>query len=125
MRIVMTQTLDLPEEAHLWDISEASTIVVTQRGARKSFQKYLASKGVEVVEFDILNPRDVMEYFYDRGYLSILWECGGTLTASAISSGVIHKVSDLFFDNGTSNFVFLIQQIIINYMGVLIDITSC
>ncbi|XP_048133924.1 riboflavin biosynthesis protein PYRR, chloroplastic isoform X2 [Rhodamnia argentea] len=92
MRIVMTQTLDLPEEAHLWDISEVSTIVVTQRGARKSFQKYLASKGVEVVEFDILNPRDVMEYFYDRGYLSILWECGGALTASAISSGVIHKV---------------------------------
>lgn len=92
MRIVMTQTLDLPEEANLWDISEVSTIVVTQRGARKSFQKYLASKGVEVVEFDILNPRDVMEYFYDRGYLSIFWECGGTLAASAISSGVIHKV---------------------------------
>ncbi|XP_031375769.1 riboflavin biosynthesis protein PYRR, chloroplastic-like isoform X2 [Punica granatum] len=92
MRIVMTQTLDLPEEANLWDISEVSTIVVTQRGARRSFQKYLASKGVEVVEFDMLNPRDVMEYFYDRGYLSILWECGGTLAASAISLGVIHKV---------------------------------
>ncbi|XP_015875805.3 riboflavin biosynthesis protein PYRR, chloroplastic [Ziziphus jujuba] len=92
MRIVMSQTLDLPEEANLWDMSEVSTIVVTQRGARRSFQKLLASKGVEVVEFDILNPRDVMEYFHDRGYLSVLWECGGTLAASAISSGVIHKV---------------------------------
>ncbi|KAJ1443570.1 YbiA-like superfamily [Sesbania bispinosa] len=92
MRIVMTQTLNLPEEANLWDMSEVSTIVVTQRGARRSFQKVLASKGVEVVEFDMLNPRDVMEYFHDRGYLSILWECGGTLAASAISSGVIHKV---------------------------------
>ncbi|KAK6911751.1 Bacterial bifunctional deaminase-reductase, C-terminal [Dillenia turbinata] len=91
-RIVMSQTLNLPEVANLWDVSEARTIVATQRGARKSFQKYLASKGVEVVEFDILNPRDVVEYFYDRGYLSILWECGGTLAASAISSGVIHKV---------------------------------
>jgi len=92
MRIVMSQTLDLPEEANLWDMSEVSTIVVTQRGARRSFQKLLASKGVEVVEFDILTPREVMEYFHDRGYLSILWECGGTLAASAISSGVIHKV---------------------------------
>ncbi|KAG4922522.1 hypothetical protein JHK84_051365 [Glycine max] len=92
MRIVMTQTLDLPEKANLWDMSEVSTIVVTQRGARRSFQKLLASKGVEVVEFDILNAREVMEYFHDRGYLSILWECGGTLAASAISSGVIHKV---------------------------------
>ena len=92
IRIVMSQTLNLPEEANLWDMSEVCTIVVTQRGARRSFQKLLASKGVEVVEFDILNPRDVMEYFHDRGYLSILWECGGTLAASAISSGVIHKV---------------------------------
>ncbi|KAF4360218.1 hypothetical protein F8388_016750 [Cannabis sativa] len=92
MRIVMSQTLDLPEEANLWDVSEASTIVATQRGARRSFQKFLASKGVEVVEFDILNPRDVMEYFHDCGYLSVLWECGGTLAASAISAGVIHKV---------------------------------
>ncbi|XP_017624149.1 riboflavin biosynthesis protein PYRR, chloroplastic isoform X1 [Gossypium arboreum] len=92
IRIVLSQSLDLPEEANLWDLSDVSTVVVTQRGARRSFQRYLASKGVEVVELDILNPRDVMEYFHDRGYLSILWECGGTLAASAISSGVIHKV---------------------------------
>lgn len=97
LRIVMTQTLNLPEEANLWDISDVSTIVATQRGARRSFQKLLASKGVEVVEFDILNPREVMEYFYDRGYLSILWECGGALAASAISSGVIHKVYLFYF----------------------------
>ncbi|KAK1295233.1 hypothetical protein QJS10_CPA16g00562 [Acorus calamus] len=29
---------------------------------------------------------------YDRGSLSILWECGGTLSAAAISCNVIHKV---------------------------------
>ncbi|KAL4186571.1 hypothetical protein AMTRI_Chr09g34580 [Amborella trichopoda] len=92
IRIVMSQSLNLPEVANLWDVSVAHTIVTTQRGARKSFQKLLASKGVEVVEFDILNPRDVMEYCYDRGYLSILWECGGGLAAPAIASGVIHKV---------------------------------
>lgn len=91
-RIVMSQSLNLPDEANIWDVAEVPTIVATQRGARRSFQKFLASKGVEVVEFDILDPRDVMEYLYDRGYLSVLWECGGTLAASAISSGVIHKV---------------------------------
>lgn len=92
----MSQSLDLPEKANLWDVSEVSTIVATQRGARKSYQKFLASKGVEVVEFDMLNPREVMEYFHQRGYLSILWECGGTLAASAIASGVIHKVLPYF-----------------------------
>lgn len=96
MRIVMSQTLNLPDVAHLWDVADVPTVVATQRGARKSFQKFLASKGVEVVEFDILNPKDVMEYLYDRGYLSIFWECGGTLAASAISSGVIHKVGARF-----------------------------
>ncbi|XP_078156295.1 cytidine/deoxycytidylate deaminase family protein [Carex rostrata] len=92
VRIVMSQTFDLPEEAKLWNVLEAYTIVATQRGARKDLQKKLAAKGVEVVEFDILNPRDVMAYCYDRGYLSVLWECGGGLAAPAISAGVIHKV---------------------------------
>ncbi|KAI7739062.1 hypothetical protein M8C21_005221 [Ambrosia artemisiifolia] len=92
MRVVMSRSLDLPEVANLWDVREVPTIVATQRGARSSFQKFLASKGVEVVEFDFLNPKDVVSYLYDRGYLSILWECGGPLSASAISDGVIHKV---------------------------------
>ncbi|CAM0943059.1 unnamed protein product [Alopecurus aequalis] len=92
VRIVMSQTCNLPEEANLWNVHEAYTIVATQRGARRDFQKKLAMKGVEVVEFDMLNPRDVMSYCYDRGYLSVLWECGGTLSAAAISARVIHKV---------------------------------
>ncbi|KAG2658410.1 hypothetical protein PVAP13_1KG223300 [Panicum virgatum] len=92
VRIVMSQSLNLPEEANLWNVNDAYTIVATQRGARRDFQKKLARKGVEVVEFDMLNPRDVMSYCYDRGYLSVLWECGGTLAASAISASVIHKV---------------------------------
>lgn len=92
VRIVMSQSLNLPEVANLWDVSDAYTIVATQRGARKNFQRTLASKGVEVVEFDILNPRELMDYCYDRGYLSILWECGGVLSAPAIASGIIHKV---------------------------------
>lgn len=110
MRIVMSQTLDLPEEAKLWNVFDAYTIVATQRGARKDVQKKLARKGVEVVEFDILNPRDVMEYCYDRGCLSILWECGGALAAPAISSGVIHKVDSfssgkLIFDIHYNSFI--------------------
>lgn len=91
-RIVLSRTLDLPEERKLWNVIDAYTIVATQRGACKDMQKKLALKGVEVVEFDFLNPKDVMEYCYDRGYLSLLWECGGSLSAPAIRSGVIHKL---------------------------------
>eukprot|EP01018_Ginkgo_biloba_P025457 Gb_30511 [translate_table: standard] len=88
----MSRTLNLPEDANLWDVSTTQTIVATQRGARRDFQKRLTFKGVDVVEFDMLTPRDVMDYCYDRGFLCVLWECGGALSAPAIASGVIHKV---------------------------------
>lgn len=97
VRMVMSRTLNLPIEANLWNTDDGYTIVLTQRGARKKFQEHLRSKGVEVVEFDILNPREVMEYCYSRGYLSVLWECGGELAASAIGAGVIHKVCMYIF----------------------------
>ena len=70
-RVVLSRTLHLPEEANLWDVSVAPTLVMTQRGAREDFQARLRAKGCEVVEFDFLTPRAVMEYCYDRGYLQV------------------------------------------------------
>jgi diaminohydroxyphosphoribosylaminopyrimidine deaminase/5-amino-6-(5-phosphoribosylamino)uracil reductase len=67
----MSRSLDLPEEANLWDVSAAPTIVMTQRGARTGFQTLLRSRGVEVVEFDFLNPESVAEYCYERGFLQV------------------------------------------------------
>lgn len=37
------------------------------------------------------NPRDA-QYCASRGFLRCFWECGGTLSAPALSSGTIHKV---------------------------------
>lgn len=81
----------LLQDANLWDVSVAPTIVMTQRGARSDFQKQLRKRGVEVVEFDFLTPHAVAAYCYERGFLQCLWECGGTLAAPAIAAGVIHK----------------------------------
>jgi diaminohydroxyphosphoribosylaminopyrimidine deaminase/5-amino-6-(5-phosphoribosylamino)uracil reductase len=33
-----------------------------------------------------------MAYLYERGFCSVLWECGGTLAASAIAQGAVQKV---------------------------------
>jgi diaminohydroxyphosphoribosylaminopyrimidine deaminase / 5-amino-6-(5-phosphoribosylamino)uracil reductase len=33
-----------------------------------------------------------MTYFYERGFCNVLWECGGTLAASAIKQGAVQKV---------------------------------
>ena len=91
VRIVMSRTLDLPEEAALWDTGVAPTIVMTQRGTRADFQARLRAKGVEVVEFTFVTPEAVADYCYQRGFLQLFWECGGGLAAPAIAAGVIHK----------------------------------
>lgn len=80
------------QDANLWDVTLAPTIVLTQRGARQRFQSALRAAGVEVVEFDFLTPESVADYCQERGFLQCFWECGGTLAAPAIASGVVHKV---------------------------------
>jgi diaminohydroxyphosphoribosylaminopyrimidine deaminase/5-amino-6-(5-phosphoribosylamino)uracil reductase len=60
-----------PQDANLWDVSSAPTIVMTQRGARKDFQESLRAKGVEVVQFDFLTPEAVAAYCYERGFLQV------------------------------------------------------
>ncbi|MGD1713950.1 bifunctional diaminohydroxyphosphoribosylaminopyrimidine deaminase/5-amino-6-(5-phosphoribosylamino)uracil reductase RibD [Hydrocoleum sp. CS-953] len=92
LRVVMSRSLDLPTEANLWDVSEAETLVFTEVGSNQEFQEYLRQKGVEVVETSTLTPGVVMGNLYDRGFLSVLWECGGTLAAQAIADGAVQKI---------------------------------
>lgn len=92
LRVVMSRSLDLPENAHLWETEEAPTLVLTQPGANRNFQARLRSRGVEVVEIESLTSNNAMEYFYNRGFCTVLWECGGTLAANAITEGSVQKV---------------------------------
>lgn len=92
LRVVMTRTLDLPTEAILWDTSVVPTLVVTQADVNPPLKESLIDRGVQVLELATLSPKLVMQHLYDRGFLSVLWECGGTLAASAIADGAIQKV---------------------------------
>lgn len=92
LRVVMSRSLDLPIEAHLWQTEVAPTLVLTSKGANPDFQASLRRRGVEVIEFDLLTPDKAMAYFYERGFCNVLWECGGTLAASAIKQNAVQKV---------------------------------
>jgi diaminohydroxyphosphoribosylaminopyrimidine deaminase / 5-amino-6-(5-phosphoribosylamino)uracil reductase len=92
LRVVMSRTLDLPLEANLWQTAIAPTVVFTEAGANPQVQQALMAQGVELVELAALTPAAVMSHLYDRGFLSVLWECGGQLAAAAIADGVIQKV---------------------------------
>jgi diaminohydroxyphosphoribosylaminopyrimidine deaminase/5-amino-6-(5-phosphoribosylamino)uracil reductase len=92
LRVVMSRSLDLPLDARLWDTEVAPTLVLTEVGANPNVQATLRNLGVSVIEFAALTPDNAMAYFYERGFCKVLWECGGTLAASAIAQGAIQKV---------------------------------
>lgn len=92
LRVVMSRSLDLPLNARLWDTEVASTLVLTEVGANPNEIAKLRDLGVDVIEFAALTPDNAMAYFYERGFCNVLWECGGTLAASAIAQGAIQKV---------------------------------
>jgi len=92
LRVVMSRTLDLPKTAQLWDVSLAPTLVLTEEGANPMMQTYLRNQGVEVLTMPCLTPIGAIAHFHSLGFLSILWECGGTLGAQAIVDGSIQKV---------------------------------
>lgn len=92
LRVVMSRQLHLPQEAHLWDTQTAKTLVFTETAAPADRQARLRDQGVDVILLDSLTPANVMTTLGDRGCLSVLWECGGTLAARAIAEGAIQKV---------------------------------
>ncbi len=92
LRVVMSRSLNLPQSAYLWDTAEAKTLVLTQPGANPEMHQALAARGVEVVSLESLTPTTAMTFLYQRGLLSVLWECGGTLAAAAIAAGTVQKV---------------------------------
>jgi diaminohydroxyphosphoribosylaminopyrimidine deaminase/5-amino-6-(5-phosphoribosylamino)uracil reductase len=92
LRIVMSRTLNLPAQAHLWQTEEAPTLVLTDVGANAVSKEILIKQGVEVIEISPLTPEQVMSYLYERGFCSVLWECGGTLAANAIAQGAVQKI---------------------------------
>ncbi len=92
LRVVMSRHLNLPPTAYLWQTADAPTLVLTELGSSPDFQALLRKKGVEVVEFNLLTPDQAMAYLYGQGFCSVLWECGGTLAASAIAQGAVQKI---------------------------------
>ncbi|MEM1369929.1 MAG: bifunctional diaminohydroxyphosphoribosylaminopyrimidine deaminase/5-amino-6-(5-phosphoribosylamino)uracil reductase RibD [Cyanobacteria bacterium P01_H01_bin.15] len=92
LRLIMTRTMDLPAERHVWDIVEAPTVIATEPGSNPELREQLLKRNVEIVDFSPLTPGAVSDWLYKRQCNSALWECGGKLAAAAIADGCIQKV---------------------------------
>lgn len=97
LRVVMSRQLNLPTQANLWQTDTAATLVFTQLTPdgdvpNPSLAEALQQQGVEIFALPKLTPTAVMQTLYQRGLLSVLWECGGTLAAQAVAEGRVQKV---------------------------------
>ncbi|MEM8504613.1 MAG: bifunctional diaminohydroxyphosphoribosylaminopyrimidine deaminase/5-amino-6-(5-phosphoribosylamino)uracil reductase RibD, partial [Cyanobacteria bacterium P01_D01_bin.1] len=92
LRVVMSRQLELPTVANLWNVEAANTLVFTQTDANPETKAALVRQGVEIEMMASLTPAAVMNALYQRGAMSVLWECGGTLAAEAIAAGTVQKV---------------------------------
>ena len=79
-------------EAHLWDTEVAKTVVFTLPQPDSARKQKLSEQGVEIVEVENLDANQVMDNLYQRGFNSVLWECGGNLASVAIASANIQRV---------------------------------
>jgi diaminohydroxyphosphoribosylaminopyrimidine deaminase (EC 3.5.4.26)/5-amino-6-(5-phosphoribosylamino)uracil reductase (EC 1.1.1.193) len=95
LRVVLSHSLDLPHDRQLWQVNpSAKTIIFTGQNLDKhpELVNWLRDKGVEITVLNPCNPVTVMAELGQRGCNTVLWECGGKLSAAAIASGVVQKV---------------------------------
>lgn len=94
LRIVMSQSMDLPKDARMWDTARQfeTHVLVDADGMDEEFAKHLRGKGIFVEAVPSLSPDHAMQYLYEQGCLNVLWECGGGLATKAIQDGAVQKV---------------------------------
>jgi diaminohydroxyphosphoribosylaminopyrimidine deaminase/5-amino-6-(5-phosphoribosylamino)uracil reductase len=93
LRVVLSRSLNLPPVAHLWQVEEAPTLVITEATEAHPLWGALARQGVELLHLDRVTPARAAQVLFERGCLSALWECGGTLAWAALKDGAIQKVA--------------------------------
>ncbi|MGB1622867.1 MAG: bifunctional diaminohydroxyphosphoribosylaminopyrimidine deaminase/5-amino-6-(5-phosphoribosylamino)uracil reductase RibD [Synechococcus sp.] len=89
LRVVLSRSLDLPDQAQLWDTSVAPTVLA--HGANADPQRL--PSGPETLDLGLCEPLQLMEALAERGCNRVLWECGPALAAAAIRQGCVQEVA--------------------------------
>ena len=89
LRVVLSRSLDLPEQALLWDTAVAPTLVA--HGPDADPQRL--PDGPEGLGLSGCEPLQLMEALAERGCNQVLWECGPELAAAAIQQGCVQEIA--------------------------------
>lgn len=93
LRVVISRSLDLPQQAQLWDQTLAPTLVVHGYDAPAAARFRLDALGVERLVLERCEPLELLEALGQRGCNQVLWECGPELAAAALQQGCVQQVA--------------------------------
>ena len=86
---MLSRSLDLSDQAQLWDTAVAPTVVA--HGPDADPQRL--PSGPEGLELSACEPMQLMEALAERGCNQVLWECGPELAASVIRQGCVQEIA--------------------------------
>jgi diaminohydroxyphosphoribosylaminopyrimidine deaminase/5-amino-6-(5-phosphoribosylamino)uracil reductase len=89
LRVVLSRSLDLPDQAQLWDTAVAPTVVAHGPDA----DPHRLPSGPEGLELSACEPKQLMAALAERGCNQVLWECGPELAAAAIRQGCVQEIA--------------------------------
>ena len=93
LRVVLSRSLDLPDQAQLWNQSVAPTLVVHGLDAPADARSRLDAVGVQRQELQACEPDALMAVLAQRGCNRVLWECGPGLAAAALQQACVQELA--------------------------------
>lgn len=95
VRLILEGREDIPEDAKIFDTSDAKTILYTcSSDSRRLVQ--LEQSGVEIVRYEGRGIDALLADTADRGIISILAEAGGKLAASLLEAELADEISLIY-----------------------------
>lgn len=95
VRIILDSELQIPLDAHVTQVSEAKTIIVTHENASVEKMTSLSEKGIEFIRVPKtdagLDLEILMDELYKQGITDVLLEGGSEVNASFLRAGLIDK----------------------------------
>ena len=90
-RVVFSSSLELPENAQIWDTQLAKTLIFYGPQSNAELLNNLPD-GPERIRLEESTPTHLLEMIAKKGCNKVLWECGSNLAAKALKQNCVQEI---------------------------------
>ena len=91
-RVVLSRSLDLPQQAQLWNTAVAQTLVA--HGLEPGHEQLAhLPEGPELLALPASEPLELLQALAQQDCNRVLWECGPGLAAAALQQGCVQELA--------------------------------